>query len=584
MPIVTIPHKGNLNRQSGSLVIQLSSDHQINQEHILTTGDFSLFYQNNGFVLRTTEKPKPTALIMTVDEYTTLAENGTVELNREYLLTDSQEPLIEHTLYLEADVFPGETTLVWTWIGDNHRLISLNQQSLEVLAENSDLTGNFGTIHLAKEPYFTGSYRSIQTYALDSLYTPARELLSALSASGSLLFQADYSSGVKYVKKPFIEATMVPNDASPIIVTDEDGPLRRQFFFDHESGLYAETNTESFVYKGEDVLHLSYQGLDPEYAVTVKIGDESIGNPIRIEGYKVFLTMTDTERAYWYGKTVKVTYRLDRAYVVEHNENTAHDSYIIKLQQHKSKEVTVIQEGNRFSNQKLATEIELNPIVNPQHTGFLYISTEEQVSQAFRLNLSSSYLIANGLDSADFIVEAIDDEGNEVLSPHVDVFIMTEDGKITNELGEFVPIINKDTLKARLAAGRCYFKYQSPIIRKDETKTTQKVYAVAFDRKHKIGAQVPLVIRPSEPVYTDDGSSYVDWKLVPEASPDAAIVFEYFARFYERPIPEEHPILLLDSDGDGVLTHTDLEQFLMEKTNNVRMQEIAYALKEKEVF
>lgn len=448
------------------------------------------------------------------------------------------------------------------------------------------LTATDGTLTTTSSaPLFTGSYRSLAIYSQDVLYnTASADLLTKLKNSGTVLFDADYTRPMHYAKKPYLEATMAPRDNSPILVNNEEGPMQRQYFFDHITGLYAETNTESFVYRGENELAVSYDKLDATYTVTVRFGAESIGEPVTVIDNRILLTMTPEQKEYWYGKTFDVTYRLASSYTVEYNEQAAHDSYLVRLENHQDQEVTITQEGNRFSNQRLMKEIELNPIVNPQHTGFMYISKEEQISQAFRLTLSSNYIIANGLDSADFIVEVIDQDGNEVLSPYVDVFIMNELGLVTSQFGSFTPIINKDTLKAKNAAGRSYYKYQAPLIRKGDTKKTQKVFAVAYDRKHKIGAQVPLILRPSEPVYDVTGTNYLKINLPLQTRSDASIVFEYFARYYEKPIPAGHPILLLDSDGDGVLTYTDLNQFLIEQTNAVRMQEIAYALRETEAF
>lgn len=440
-------------------------------------------------------------------------------------------------------------------------------------------------ISVSNPPLFTGNYQKLGIYAQDILYDSASsQLITKLKNSGTVLFDADYTRPMHYAKKPYLEATMAPRDNSPILVNNEEGPMQRQYFFDHITGLYDETNTESFVYRGENELAVSYDKLDPTYIVTVRCGAESIGEPVTVINNRILLTMTPEQKEYWYGKTFDVTYRLASSYTVEYNEQSAHDSYLVRLENHQDQEVTITQEGNRFSSQRLMKEIELNPIVNPQHTGFMYISKEEQVSQAFRLTLSSNYIIANGLDSADFIVEVIDQDGNEVLSPYVDVFIMNELGLVTSQFGSFTPIINKDTLKAKNAAGRSYYKYQAPLIRKGDTKKTQKVFAVAYDRKHKIGAQVPLILRPSEPVYDVTGTNYLKINLPLQTRSDASIVFEYFARYYEKPIPSGHPILLLDSDGDGVLTYTDLNQFLIEQTNAVRMQEIAYALRETEAF
>lgn len=573
MPTVTIPQKNNINRQSGSLVLKIEATAKPTTAHLLSTGAFSLWYKDSAFVLQTHA-------------------------------TDMTKRL---TLPMEA--FPGEVILLWTWLGDNHRLFVIGDIIVDVAVESSNLTEDFGIISLAVAPYFAGTYCSLEIYASDLFYNSVSEIEltidgymrllvenrlteetfyvvsdtpendeAALMAGSGLLFSADYTEAVHYAKKPFLEATLAPRDHSPILVNDETGPLQRQYFFDKETGIYGETNTETFLYRGEDALYLAYEGLDDTYHVMVRCEDALIGEPVTVSQNVVSLTLSALEKDYFYGKEMTATYRLAHSYTVEANENTASDSYIVRLENHQNKAVAITQEGNRFSNQKLAKEIELNPIVNPQHTGFLYISQEEQRGQAFRLNLSSSYLIANGLDSADFLVEVIDQDGNEVLSPYIDVFILDAQGKETDAFGRFLPVINKDTLKARNAAGRCYFRFQAPLIRKADAAGTQKIYVVAYDRKDKIGAQVPLVLRPSESSYTEKGGRAGDGSL------SASIVFEYFARHYEKAVPANHPILLCDFDGDGMLGQTDLEQLLMEQTNETRMQAIATALRAQEVF
>lgn len=526
---------------------------------------------------------------------------GSVSLSEEEGIFLGLEKLVY--VSIRKSLIPSKEDISFTeWLKNNQVEIiyQLETPTIEILPQTEQVKLNGLANNLFGHPlyllldgeaielesaYFTGAYTSLSIYSQDVLYDEASTtLLSKLKASGTRLFDADYTQPMHYAKKPFLEATMAPEDNSPILVQDEEGPMQRQYFFDHITGIYKEDNTESFVYRGEDVLMVSYEKLDPTYKTTVKCEGELLGEPITVKGNQVFITMTPEQKEYWYGKTFDVTYRLARSYTVEYNENTAHDSYLVRLENHQDQEITIVQEGNRFSNQRLMREVELNPIVNPRHSGFMYVSTEEQKSQAFRLNLSSNYIIANGLDSADFIVEVMDQDGNEVLSPYLDVFIMNDLGQITSQFGQFYPVVNKDTLKAKNAAGRSYFKYQAPLIRTTDTKKTQKVFAVAYDRKYKIGAQVPLIIRPSEPVYDITGKSLLETKLPEQTSPQAAIVFEYFARFYEKPVPVNHPILLLDKDKDGALTLTDLNQFLIEQTNASLMQEIAYALRETEAF
>ena len=548
MPTATIPQQNNLNRQSGTLVLRLSCASVPSEAHLLTTGAFSLWYKGGAFVLQTS----PT--------------------------------LVNKQLSLYTTPFPGEATLVWTWIENNHRLLCL-ETNKEISVFSSALNESFGTLDLAVAPYFPGSYRGIELHAADQLYAPAgASFVPGLESTASKLFSADYTQPQVHQQPALIESTFAPQDGSPILVSDPSGPFRRHFFFDLESGAYTETNTETFVYRGETTLYLAYDGLDPQFRTQILLRGEAIGEPLNVSGNAVLLTSTPEQRKSWYGEEISVTYRLARSYSVEYNEDTALDSFRLVLPNHENQPVTITQEGNRFSNQRLAREIELNPIVNPRHTGFLYLSKEEQRTESFRLSLSSEYLIANGVDSADFIVELLDSEGNEVLAPYLDVFLMDENGQQAAGIGSLAPVMNRDTLKARQAAGRCYFRYQAPLIRKSDQPLTQKIFAVAYDRKHKIGAQLPLFLRPSEPVYTANGEDYLNIAAPLTTSPDAAIVFEYVARYYERAIPADSAVALFDQDGDGSLGRSDLEQLLQEQGNDARMKELAAALLAKEAF
>ena len=506
MAIVIIPSKNNINRNSATLALTVSKETaSLAKENLLRVGDF-LLYIESGFLVLSSEAGTPLK-----------------------------------TIELATAPFPGEATFVWTWIESNHRLLVLKDGVTEIdseLFENTALSEDFGLIDLAsdKTTLFKGSYKKLSIYASDMLYVEENfYVIQDFLQDGDLLFQADYTTPNHYTKKPVVETTMAPRDQSPILVEDKDGPLYRQYFFNHETGEYQNENTETFLYKGENALHLSYDNLDANYLINVvfpgvesfeaysqekyqwvtaielealTIGgllnenieylvyEEGTKGHFSFEGNTVHLDLTTEQKEAFYGYDVSVTYQLRRSYNVEFNDDVAHDSLRIGFVNHQNDEVTVIQEGNRFSNHKLAREIELNPLVNARHTGFMYIDKEPQVTQAFRLNASSNYVTANGFDTADFIVEAIDAEGNEVLSPYIDVYLMNEQGVETEELGTLHPVVNYDTLKARNSSGRCYFEYTAPLIKTSENSNTQRVFAVAFDRKHKVGAQFPLVIRP----------------------------------------------------------------------------------------
>ena len=129
------------------------------------------------------------------------------------------------------------TSIVWTWIGDNNRLLTYNKEQQlisEVVTETQTISGNFDLIQLAVEPYWTGSYQGLRIYSLDFLFNEANWFtLEEFITEAPLLFHADYTSPMHYMKEPIVETTMAPKDQSPILVENSKGPMTRQYFFNH---------------------------------------------------------------------------------------------------------------------------------------------------------------------------------------------------------------------------------------------------------------------------------------------------------------------------------------------------------------
>ena len=543
MATATIPSKDNISRESGTIILTLSRKQPLRKkENLLKIGDFTLSMTPQLLTLEgKNEKMEVPSLTFygskTVEEYEAMVNSGEIApgegypINGQYKYDDKK--IIQH--------------IVWTWIGDNHRLLTYNKET-QVVAENIDeertISGDFDLIHLASEPYWSGNYQGIQIYSLDYLFNEANWFtLEEFIIDAPILFHADYTSPMHYMKEPIVETTMVPKDQSPILVENSKGPMTRQYFFNHETGFYEKSNTERFLYRNEDALHVSYEELEPKYLVNVKFADGETfvaqhvdskdyiprsTNHFYVNGNTIHLDLTDEQKHKFYGTEVSVTYQLRNSYNVEYNEDTAHDSLKIHLVNHNDDEVSVIQEGNRFSNQRLAKEVELNPLVNSQHTGFLYIDKQEQKTQAFRLNTSSSYLTADGMDTADFIIEAIDEEGNEVLNPSIDVYVLGENGRVETGLGEVYPIVNKDTMKARRTSGRCYYKYRAPFIRQSDNPLTQRIFLVAYDRDARLGAQIPIYVRP---FFSEEG-----YRLPPETLAEAPLPFKVMSQSYRLPL------------------------------------------------
>lgn len=501
------------------------------------------------------------------------------------------------SLVLDTTLEPGYHTFFWTWEDKTHKLIKFNgsnviQQS-KVLTEQ--ITPN--TFNFNPPSRFGGAYTLLETHLTSLVYLSTSELtryatiykqrldnglnlnnadefihgLEDVLPKGGLLFRRDFrESDVRYTTRPFMEATPAPNNESPILVKDAAGYLDQQFFFNLENGKYETHNTEIFTLADKNYFNLSYPNIE---ILSLTINGEQFNN-YYFNNQRVYLMLEGWQHEYWLGKQIEVTYKVRRGYFVEWNEEAAYDSYLVKLTDTDNREISIVQEGNRSHSVKLATEIDLNPMVSPQHTGFIYLDKEPQVGQAFRLSVSSNYLSMDGMDSADFIVELIDKHGNEVLSPQIDVFIMDEKNAKQSDYGSLSPIINYDTMQARNRAGRLYFRYRAPKL-SSKLPYKEKLFLVAYDRQTGLGAHLPVHLKL--PFYV--GPNQVSYQYAQEGLPEASLPFEYFARFYEKELPAEHPLSALDVDQDGYLSYIDWLNFESNIHNSALLQTLTQALK-----
>ena len=566
MPIATFPSK-YINPESGTILLKVYNAIAPTSAHFLTLGQFKISYAEGVFSLFHDNQP----------------------LSVSKVLED------------------GFTTFVWTWENHTHRFMIQDKTGFtEILSPANWANMESQLFTFVGDPLFSGEFVILETHVTSLLPYPEEIFsdetalflnsvsLGAINESisspinhpfvdylpqGGMLFGRDFrESNIRYLQKPYLEATPAPNDSSPILVSDEKGMLRRQYFFDFENGNYTDTNIESFTYRGEDSFRLSYNGLDEDYPPIITIGGELIPL-LYTSDYTVHFSLTEQEKERWYGQIMTIQYRLDRAYHIEWNENAAHDSYIIQLSDRESVPVTVTQEGNRHHSVKLATEIELNPLVSPQHTGFLYIDKEKQIGKSFKMSLSNPYVVLDGMDSADITIELIDQNGNEILSPHIDVFIADRQTALRSDYGTISPIITEDTLDARNRAGRCYFRYRAPLFEPNQIMEPE-LFIVCYDRESGLGAQIPLRLKRP----TNELANSVVFSYAQEGLSEASLPFEYFARFYGKKIPLGHPILECDFDNDGILTRQDWLSFQKELQNQSFMKPLTERLREQEAF
>lgn len=547
--VFKVPTKNNIDRIAGTLVYEYVPN--INQKEftIFEIGDFKLIYKEDRYILYSVTSSMPNKQITLI------------------------QPLKER-----------KTWIVWTWINNSHKLLHIQANEIKSSKnETGEMNGIFNTMNFAPDKYMSGIINNIDIYNLDSFYlqeTTENFLKYQKENSQNKIFGLNLSSQIEFFKKPFLESSLVPLDGSPILIRNNEGEMQRQFFFDENTGKYRDYNEEYLTYLGNREIKVSYNELDEKFNPTIKVisgmnkGLE-IGQPVSIKDNVIKMTIGNEESQALFGEEIVVTYKIKNSYNIEFNEKSANDSYIINLDNPNGEDIIVTQEGNRFSNKKLAKEIELNPILNPRHEGFLYITKNSQTTNSFRIQVSSDMVSANGMDSADIMIEAIDEYGNEVLSPYLDIYIIDDSGIETNQYGSITPIINYETMKARNTSGRLYMRYNSPYLSIKEINREKKIYIVVYDRFNKIGTQTSLILKPS---------SIENKNTLLSISRNSNIPFEYFSRYFERNNIPQEVLKVLDYDNNGQLTREDLNQLMINQYNLTEMIGATESLKSLEEF
>ncbi|MEI4281654.1 hypothetical protein [Tetragenococcus halophilus] len=529
-----IPSKNVLDDNENTIYLRFYKSKHANDEEstLLLSGDFSIHYEKEKVILK--------------------------DKNKEELAVELVENLTD------------KLDIIWSWENGEHKL-AINTNSLWI-EEFQEMEGNTGITELLPSQSYNFEANRILITDEGIVYSiiVEQEIEKILRDVTQKKLDINFTENVVYRKNNFIEGTMAPRDGSPILVSDSQGQMNRHYFFDEYTGDYVPYNKEYFTYKGEDFLPLAYDNIDKNFHVTVETDEgEFIGEPTKVEGKQLYLQLTEDQKAQLFGEELTVTYQVDRSYSVEFNTDTALDSYKVNFAKSPQEALTVTQEGNRFSDKKLAKEVELNPILNPQHKGFLYITQNDQEANGFRMNISSDMVHADGIDSADVIIEAIDAEGNEILNPFVDIYIVDEKGRTGNELGEIVPVVTLETLKERKMAGRVYLKYYAPYIEAVEGRKTKKIYIVAYDRDNNIGIQYPLYIKPTD-------SPIIQRGKIPDTN--SLIVFEYLARYYRESHIPEKILSIIDFDGNDQVTIDDLNTFIQKQYQYTEMRELSNRL------
>ncbi|ECP9029758.1 hypothetical protein FU976_08055 [Campylobacter jejuni] len=229
-----------------------------------------------------------------------------------------------------------------------------------------------------------------------------------------------------------------PQQGSPIIVRDNEGNnLRKVTFFDENFNLTLE-NKEEFNGNGFAKYYMNYKGID-KASLKVKVNGQTLLNSEYIfmdeESSIEFMERINTE------DLIEVKYKLLYSYMLDMNTDIVNgfvnrDAAKIRLHSSydplKMKNMEIIYESAKETPFYQAAEVTFNPILNHNHTGFLYITeTEEQDVKDLLVYLSDKTLSNTGREKVLLTARVLDKYNNPVPNKLVKI---TRDGILVKEL------------------------------------------------------------------------------------------------------------------------------------------------------
>ncbi len=244
-----------------------------------------------------------------------------------------------------------------------------------------------------------------------------------------------------------------PQQGSAIIVRDNEGNnLRKVTFYDENWNLTLE-NKEEFKGNGYAKYYLSYKGID-EKTIKVKLNGKVLLNHDFI--FNEENSSIEFMEPLSLHDQVEVRYILLYSYYLDMNADDDvallnRDIATIRLHsnydKNKMTNMEIIYESAKHTPFYRAEEVVFNPILNHNHTGFLYLTEKtEQSVKNITLNISDKTLSDSGLEKVLITAKVTDEYNNPCPNKTVKIY---RDGVIlrevkTNEGGE-VYVYDKPT-------------------------------------------------------------------------------------------------------------------------------------------
>lgn len=237
-----------------------------------------------------------------------------------------------------------------------------------------------------------------------------------------------------------------PQQGSAIIVRDNEGNnLRKVTFYDENWNLTLE-NKEEFAGNGYAKYYMNYKGID-KATVKVRVNGTFLYNTEYI--FNEEDSSIEFMQEMQFDDIIEVRYILLYSYYLDMNADVV-DGFVnrdmAKLKLHSNYEVAkmrnmeVIYEGAKETPYYRATEVMFNPLLNNNHTGFLYITeVQEQVVKDMTINLSENTISDTGKEKVLLTAKVVDNYGNPCPNKLVKISrdgILIGSGYTTNDAGE----------------------------------------------------------------------------------------------------------------------------------------------------
>lgn len=510
---------------------------QIREESILTYPAKDNFSEKEG-TLYLSLFPKTTI------ENATLFTTNTGEMNLSYsagkFIWNVKGQILE-----KAIPWNNAVTLSVTW--------SNNEISLSVNGEYARKTVSLSARKQVDNLIFT-SENNVGYLVIDDIIVWSHPMvvkgIDPIPNEANILLKATFEKAIGGKGVSWFELPVAPLDTSPILVEKKDGTnMRKVSFFDLETGKYRTYNEEMFVYDGvSDSFDLSYDDLNVDFfdlMIRTEEG-EIVGAPYEITNKRIRFYLSEEEKKTLVYEPLYVRYQLNDSYTVDYNIQAV-DGYRVDFAKHDGQEKKVYQEGNHFGpRQKLATMIEMNPIMNQNHEGFLYITQNDQATATFKVTVTPEHLLADGKTSCSVIVEPLDNDGNFLGGADLDVKV---------DKGFIHRVSTLESALSQRRSGMYLYRYIAPFIPNNKQLRNIEENLWIVDKDSKIGIQYPFLLKPTKAAHPlavkEDTKLFLEQK---------AAIFEKLV-LHEGLEEDMNPTLFaaLDLNGDGKVSVEDIE-------------------------